>query len=74
MLWFNKVVKRELEPTSLEQLQDLKAKVTRVEAQIMELIVSHDIIRNKVLRKIQFKKEEEEPSSTMNGFPVVFGK
>jgi len=44
----------------------LISRVTKIEADILDLYVTVDTIRNKVLRKIQFKhtKEEEEKDNS----------
>lgn len=36
----------------------LKTRITKLEAEILDLATSINVIRNKVLRKIQFKQEE----------------
>jgi len=50
-------------PTFSERLQRLESRQTRLEADILDLATAINIMRDKVLRKIQFKKEEEEPKA-----------
>lgn len=52
--------KEKVEETSSERLSKLEKRLTRIEAELLDLAVAQDTIRNKVLRKIQFKKEKEE--------------
>lgn len=59
MLWFKKREKN-VEASEKEEINKLKAKIIRLEAEILDIATAQDIIRNKVLRKIQFKKQEEE--------------
>lgn len=59
MLWFKK---ENEEITLLERVKKLEAKVARQDNEILDLVTATDIIRNKVLRKIQFKKIEKEDS------------
>jgi len=49
--------------TLLGRFSKIEARLTRLEAEILDVATAQDIIRNKVLRKIQPKKypdEEEE--------------
>jgi hypothetical protein len=48
--------------TTLERVSRLEKRLTRVEAENLDLMTAISILRDKVLRKIQFKnpKEEEE--------------
>jgi len=58
--------------TTKEQLLLMKSRITRVESEILDVITAVDIIRNKVLRKIQSKKSsenEEETAETWAGIP-----
>lgn len=59
-MFFFKKKEENLPETSLERLKRLDSKVVRLEAEVLELYTAIDIIRNKVLRKIQFKKEPEK--------------
>ncbi len=63
MMFFSK---KNVEETSNERLSKLEKRLTRLEAEILDVATAQDIIRNKVLRKIQFKKEEEEPQDLYN--------
>lgn len=59
MLWFNK---RELkdDETCLDKIKRIESRITRMEAEILDVATAQDIIRNKVLRKIQYKQDEKE--------------
>ena len=52
-----------------DEVRKINARLSRLDAEILDLATSQDIIRNKVLRKIQNKKEEET-SETWNGLPL----
>ena len=68
MFWFQR---KEVEkPLDNVDLRKLNAKVIRLEAEITDLAMAQDIIRNKVLRKIQSKRivEEEDNELTQDGF------
>lgn len=62
MLWFSKKKPEIVEYTTAQRLSRIEARVTNVEAQILDLATAQNIMRNKVLKKIQFKnpKEDEE--------------
>lgn len=64
MLWF----KRKKEEKRLDDvdLKRLAIRVTKLEAEMLDLAVSQDTIRNKVLRKIQSKRPKEEESSEVD--------
>ncbi len=69
MFWIKK--KEEEKPTDNVDYRKLNAKVIRLEAEVLEIAVAQDIIRNKVLRKIQNKKqlnEEEDNELTQDGY------
>lgn len=68
MFEFLKKKPENVDETFLLRLEKLERRVMRSEAEILELITSHDIIRNKVLRKIQGKrpKDEEEEQENLN--------
>jgi len=59
MLWF---IKKNVELTSTERLKKLEHRLSLLEAEVLDIATAQNIIRNKVLKKIQFKnpKEEEE--------------
>lgn len=52
-----------VDPTFSERLAKLEARYTRIEANLLDLATAQDIIRNKVLRKIQPKKYEDDEES-----------
>jgi chaperonin cofactor prefoldin len=71
-VFWNKKEQEKIEPTLIERVAKLEGKLQTVESQIVELFTSYDILRNKVLRKIQTRKEpeEEENATGWGGFPV----
>lgn len=59
--------------TCLDRVSAVEKRLTRLEAEILDVATSQDIIRNKVLRKIQSRKvpeEEEESKDIYNGVLV----
>jgi len=72
LFWTNKRSEN-VDPTYQEQLKRMQVRITKLEAETLELMTALDIIRNKVLRKIQFKKEdkEEEETNTWSGIPLT---
>jgi hypothetical protein len=71
MFWKKKAEKAPVavEPTILEKLLLLEGRISRLEAETLDLMSAQLIIRNKVLRKIQSKtpppEEEKEPSGLL---------
>ena len=74
MLFWNKKQPERPEETSKEALRRLEIRLTRVEAEILEVATAQDIIRNKVLRKIQHKKEDEEEDNAKDLYNSVLIK
>jgi len=60
-MWFKR--KENVEQTFIDRLTIVESKITRLSAEILDLNVSLDLIRDKVLRKIQ-KQRGEEPQET----------
>ena len=58
--------KAEVSETLEARMKILESKVIRLDSEVLELMTAIDIIRNKVLRKIQFRKEEEEEGKDLN--------
>jgi len=56
MAFWNKKPTENVDITLKEEIRLLKSRLTRVEAEILDIGTAQDIIRNKVLRKIQYKK------------------
>lgn len=54
-----------------DEVTKLKTRLTKVEAEVLDVATAQDIIRNKVLRKIQNKKEITDELETWNGIPLV---
>jgi len=53
-----------------ERLRKLEAKYLKLDAELMDLAQAQDIIRNKVLRKIQERrKTEDEETDPVTGLP-----
>lgn len=70
MFWIKKKLIENVPDTLLERVSKLEKRLTRVEAEILDVATAQDIIRNKVLRKIQSKKsevDEEETKDLYNG-------
>ncbi len=79
MLWFKstKIREEDVNYTYEEQLsilkkdlQVLKSRLIKMDSEILDLATSQDIIRNKVLRKIQNKKPTEEENEDIDGFGI----
>lgn len=63
MFWFQrKEAEKRPEDVNLSQLQK---RMTRLEAEMLDLTITIDLLRNKVLRKIQTKKISEEVESDL---------
>lgn len=60
MLFWNKKPVENDEPTLKEEINHLKSRLTKLDAELLDVITAQDILRNKVLRKIQVKKVEQE--------------
>jgi hypothetical protein len=68
MFWNNKNV----EKTSDERISKLESRILKVESDLLAVILDQKIIRDKVLRKIQFKHtEEEQPEETKDLYSSV---
>jgi hypothetical protein len=65
MWFFTKKQPKNVEFTPIERLQRLETRVSLLEANTLDLATGQEIIRNKVLRKIQFKQEKEEPAKDL---------
>lgn len=61
MWFFNKKTSVDVDLTLEQQFRKLANRVTILEGETLALATAQEAIRNKVLRKIQGKKEEEEP-------------
>ena len=57
--------------TLKEEIDKLKTRLTKVEAEILDVATAQDVIRNKVLRKIQSKKPAEDEEETQNIYNKV---
>jgi len=69
MLWFKP---KNVELTSNERIKKLEHRLTLIESEILDIATAQNIIRNKVLKKIQFKnpkideEEEDKPKDLYN--------
>lgn len=64
-MWFWRGNKPQPEPeTCAERVSKLEKRLTRMEAELLDLATAQDIIRDKVLRKIQIKREPTETTET----------
>jgi len=72
--FFNKKpVENVKETLESKEYTKLMARITKLEAELLEVITAQGIIRDKVLRKIQFKRkdnEEEEEENQWGGIPI----
>ncbi len=73
MAFWNSKKEENVEATCNDRIKRLESKVMRQEAEILDLITAQDILRNKVLRKIQSKRqpEEEEEDDNYKGLPFA---
>lgn len=77
---FEKWLKRPEKIVESSDVTALRARVTRLEADILDLYTAQDAIRDKVLRKIQQKRQEKDEENTikeaenLNPFPNIFPK
>lgn len=71
MLFWKKKSAENVDLTLKEEVRVMKSKLTRLESEVLDIITSLDIIRNKVLRKIQIKKDinTEDESEEWGGIP-----
>jgi len=57
----------------IDRMKTLEAKIARLEAETMDIMISQHTMRDKVMKKIRInekKNEEEEPTDTWNGLPL----
>jgi len=59
-----KIIKQEKRVDDVN-LSTLQKRMTRLEAEMLDLTISLDTIRNKVLRKIQSKKTKDESDNIL---------
>lgn len=72
MSWFKHEKREENDDLSQkDEIIKLKARINRIESELLDVMTAQEIIRNKVLRKIQSKKqpEEEENGDSWAGIP-----
>jgi len=72
MAFWTKKPAKNVELTEKEEISKLKARINRIEAEVLDIATAQEIIRNKVLRKIQGKRpiEEEETKDLYNGMLI----
>jgi len=66
MGFFTKKLEKNVEPTIEERLRGIEARINRLSAEILDIATAQEIIRNKVLKKIQFKRAtdpDDDPKS-----------
>jgi len=64
-MWFIKQKRVEnVDLSAKEEIRVLKARLTRLEAEVLDVATGQDIIRNKVLRKIQSKRPKDDEESS----------
>lgn len=62
MSWFSK----RKENVQNSEITRLEARIVSLEAEILAILTSIAVIRNKVLRKIQFKQEPDQEEEDLN--------
>jgi len=71
MFWQKWKKEQEVLPESVfDRLDKLEKKMLRLNSEMLDVMTSVQILRDKVLKKIKFKKEEEEeekPKDLYNG-------
>ena len=60
-MWFH--TKQNDDLTLTKRIAKVESRLTSIEAEILDLATAINIIRNKVLKKIQFKNPEKEEES-----------
>jgi len=71
MLWFTNTKKEENVPkTYIERLELLETEVRKQKNELIGLNMDMDTLRNKVLRKIQAKREQEEQEKDVDAFGI----
>jgi hypothetical protein len=71
-MWFNnKKPPERLEETAKEAIRRIEIRLTRVEAEILDVATAQDIIRNKVLRKLPKQDNEAETKDLYNGVLIA---
>jgi hypothetical protein len=66
--------KKNVEITSNERLKKLEHRLTLIEAEILDIATAQNIIRNKVLKKIQFKNPKEDDENPQDLYKSVLLK
>lgn len=69
-MWFFK--KQKVDFTESERLHKLEVRMNLYEAEIMDLQVAQNILKDKILKKIQIRKEEtkENPKDLYGGMLI----
>jgi len=52
--------KEVVEPTCADEIKSIRAKISRIESDILDLIGGQELIRDKLLRKMQLKRKAAE--------------
>lgn len=72
MIFWNKKEKPAIKTDYLEEIAHLKSRITRLEAEVLDIMTAQEVIRDKVLRKIRLKsrtEDEENDTETWGGIP-----
>jgi hypothetical protein len=66
MAFWNKKQPKEVNLTLEQQIKKIESRVLLLESETLDLATAHNILRNKVLKKIQFKnpKDDEKDSDS----------
>lgn len=66
MFWNKKPEKTPLD----DEIRGIKARITRMETEILDIMNSQQLIRDKIMRKMRLKvSDEEEKEDTWAGIP-----
>lgn len=74
MGFFTKKTTEKVDLTLESEIKLLKGRVILLESQILDVATAQNILRNKVLKKIQFKNpkdDEDEPKDLYNGMLIA---
>lgn len=72
-MWFFK--RKEDDPSLLDRVKRVESGMKRLEAEILDISLGQDILRNKVLRKVQKVREDPElQEEETNGKNPLEGK
>ena len=71
MFWIKQKKEENVPKTYESRLNSIESRILKVESEILAVTIDQKIIRDKVLRKIQFKREEEEETDKIDPYRGV---